>query len=150
MNHLALRALILGSPDYAANVVTNDMPKDPDYYAKDKAIADAINSNQALMLELVNRPVNRGDFLRVLNVVVGAALFSKLKASAYEPLTYIVQELEGDGLTVSTNEEYAGFIALLQANTTLTADDIINIGKVFYEKRQITPADVSIALRNYQ
>lgn len=153
MNYQTLRAELLASSRsavYAPNVVTNDMPKDPGYFAKDSALADAINSDPTLMLELVSRPIKRGDFLRALGPIVGSGLFSKIKTAAanYEPLSYIVAELEGDGLTINEESQLSGFIALLQVNTSLDAADLANINAVFHEKHMINAADISIALRN--
>lgn len=151
IDYVALKAVILAKPDCQNYIVTNDMPKDPEYYAKDMAIATKVNLDVTLLLELTTKAVKRGDFLSKLGPVVGAALFTKLKTAGnlYEPLFYIVAELEGDGVTIPNEQGFLDFIALLEANApTLTAADLDNIRKVFYDKRLITPADVSIALRN--
>ena len=151
INYSTLKSIILLDAECAPYIITNNSPKDPDYYIKDKTIADKINLNQTILLDLTTKAVKRGDFLLKLGPATGSSLFTKLKtaSSLYEPLFYIVAELEGDGLTIPNEQGFLDFINLLETNApTLTPTDLENIRKVCYDKQIITPADISIALRN--
>jgi len=44
IDYLVLKNAILANAACQPYIVTNDMPKDPDAYAKDKAIADIFNA----------------------------------------------------------------------------------------------------------
>lgn len=83
MNYIALQAEIMSGPksaECAPFVITNDMPKDPDYKAKDQAIADLLNANRTP--KIVNREIGDGAVSLALGVPAGPVFLLELETVA--------------------------------------------------------------------
>lgn len=145
---LNLKNIIFMQPECEPFIVTNDMPKQ-NAIEKDTAIANIIND-----LGLFRVPIStikRGTFLKTLGPLIGSRLYKKLKDISIEipELSYILLEMEGDGLEISDPNEISVFLSESGLNNFLSEAELSNLLSVFYEKTSVTPADVSIALRNY-
>jgi hypothetical protein len=151
MDYQALRSEILESPrssGYEQFAVASSMPKQR-AGDKDRLLADAINANPDIFNVITTRPIKRGDFIKKLGPISGSSLLTKIKTAAanYDPLLYVVMELDGDGLVISDSSMFSIFIVDIEEKTALDSIDIKQITKVFSEKKMISASDVSIALR---
>jgi hypothetical protein len=158
MNYTALKVAILANADCTPYVVTNDMPKDPDYYAKDSAIAAIFNTSSGT--RLVERYENAIGIMSALGAVTGAAILEKLdQAKAGIPaLKWAMLAMDDpQGVNLGDPETQGMLDGLVVANViTQTEADAIKAlailpSSLAYETvgQPITAADVSIALRNY-
>lgn len=157
MDYLSLRNEILSKADCAEHIVTNDMPKDPDYAAKDKAIAQIVSAGRT---KIVSKEVGDGAISLALGIPDGPVFIYRLKQLAATVLPadatieqiipvavaqQAVASMEKVGLNVGLPGVRAGidlFIGVL-----LTEDQATTIKALAEVPEIITPADVSIALR---
>ena len=80
---MTLREEILTGPkaaECAPFVITNDMPKDPDYMTKDQAIADILNQGRAP--KIVSKLLGDGDIALELGIPAGPAFLLQLETVA--------------------------------------------------------------------
>lgn len=85
---MTLRDEILTGPkaaECAPFVVTNDMPKDPGYMAKDKAVADILNQGRAQ--KIIKREVGDGLISLALGVPAGPVFLMQLEMLSNLPVT---------------------------------------------------------------
>lgn len=172
MDYLALRSSILSGPNAPAcaeHVVTNDSPKDPDYYAKDCAIAALISDGRT---RRASRVVNELDIRRLLPVLDASRLIKALRdlesATSLPPgiaglLTAAgVPEsdhwayletlqsgyawLRADGLDVGT-ERVLEMLQLIGGGLPETSAACTQLAALGLVPDPVTPADVSRALR---
>lgn len=157
MNYSALKAAILANADCASYVITNDMPKDPDYYAKDSAIADLFNAPAGT--RLVERFENAIGVMSAVGAVTGATILEKLdQAKATIPalkwaMLAMTSDLGinfGDPETQAMLNELANVNVLTAEEATLVMNLAVQPSSLAYQTvgQPITAADVSIALRN--
>lgn len=158
MNYSALKAAILANADCAQYVVTNDMPKDHDYFAKDSAIADIFNA--PVDTRLVERFENAIGIMSALGAVTGATILEKLDAAKGQipALKWAMLAMASDvGLNLGDPETQQMLDAMVVANviTQAEAESVKSLAvqpsSLAYETvgQPITAADVSIALRNF-
>ena len=158
MNYIALKAAILANADCTPYVVTNDMPKDPDYFEKDSSIA--VVFNVASGTRLVERYENAIGIMSALGAVTGAAILEKLdQAKAGIPaLKWAMLAMDdpqginlGDIETQTLLDDLATGGVITQAEADAVKALAIQPSSLAYETvgQPITAADVSIALRNY-
>jgi hypothetical protein len=158
MNYQSLRDELLSSPravDYAPYVVTNDAPKQ-NAYAKDKALADILNTPSGT--RLIERYLNAVLLMGELGATTGAAILDKLEiAAASNPVlkwTFVALNSE-KGLDFGHPETQA-YIDELATATILTAQEasaLKALGSAPSSRafdligRAVTASDISIALR---
>lgn len=158
MNYTALKAAILGNTDCTPYVVTNDMPKDLNYYAKDSAIAEIFNAPVAT--RLIERFENAIGIMSALGAVTGAGILEKLdQAKAGIPaLKWAMLAMDdpqginlGDPETQTMLDDLATANVITQAEADSVKALAVQPSSLAYETvgQPITAADVSIALRNY-
>ena len=158
MDYLALKQAILANSNCTQYVITNDMPKDPDYYAKDSAIAEIFNT--ASGTRLTDRYENAIGLMNALGAVTGSTILEKLdQAKASIPaLKWAMYGItSAEGINIGDPETQAMLDTLAAGNViTLQEAEIIKAlaiveSSLAYETvgQPITAADVSIALRNY-
>lgn len=158
MNYANLKTAILANADCTQYVVTNDMPKDPDYYAKDSAIAGIFNAPSGT--RLIERFENAIGIMSALGAVTGATILEKLdQAKASIPaLKWAMLAMASDvGVNLGDPEtqQMLDSLALAGVLSTNEAESVkalaIQPSSLAYETvgQQITTADVSIALRNF-
>lgn len=158
MIYSELKAAILANADCAPYVVTNDMPKDPDYYAKDSAIADIFNTPSGT--RLVERFENAIGIMHSLGAVTGASILEKLdQAKSQIPaLKWAMLAMNSDrGINLGDIETQQMLDALVVANVLTQAEAegvkslAVQPSSLAYQVvgQPITAADVSIALRNF-
>lgn len=158
MNYAALKAAILANADCTQYVVTNDMPKDPQYFAKDSAIADIFNA--PVGTRLVERFENAIGIMSALGAVTGAGILEKLdQAKAGIPALkwamLAMDDPQGINLGDLETQEMLDTLAENDVITVVEADAVkalaIQSSSLAYETvgQPITAADVSIALRNF-
>lgn len=158
MNYTALKAAILANADCTPYVVTNDMPKDLNYFAKDSAIADIFNAPSGT--RLIERFENAIGIMSALGAVTGATILEKLdQAKAGIPaLKWAMLAMASDtGVNLGDHETQTMLDELATANviTQTEAEAVkalaIQPSSLAYETvgQPITAADVSIALRNF-
>lgn len=158
MNYSALKAAILANADCTQYVVTNDMPKDPDYYAKDAAIAAIFNA--PVGIRLVERFENAIGILSALGAITGATILEKLdQAKAGIPaLKWAMLAMDdpqgvnlGDPETQAMLDDLATANVITQAEADAVKALAVQPSSLAYETvgQPITAADVSIALRNF-
>ena len=160
MDYLALREEILSGPKAAhcaAHVVTNDMPKDPDYRAKDQAIADLISAGRT---KIAPRLVGTGEVELTLGIPAGPVFIYGLEVAGATP--------PGEGATTDQIAAFATARSALRAlnagafqigseavragidlfvGTLLTVEQAATIKAMAETPDPITAADVSRALR---
>jgi hypothetical protein len=158
MNYANLKTAILANPDCAQYVVTNDMPKDPDYYVKDSAIADIFNTPAGT--RLIERFENAIGIMSALGAVTGAGILEKLdQAKAGVPALkwamLAMDDPQGINLGDPETQTMLDDLAIGGVITQTEADAVkalaIQPSSLAYETvgQPITAADVSIALRDY-
>lgn len=158
MNYAALKAAILANADCTQYVVTNYMPKDPDYYAKDSAIAAIFNAPSGT--RLVERFENAIGILSALGAITGATILEKLDQakSGIPALKWAMLAMASDvGINLGDIETQQMLDAMVVANviTEAEAESVkalaVQPSSLAYETvgQPITAADVSIALRNF-
>lgn len=153
-----LQQEILASSECAPHVVTNDMPKDPDYRDKDQAIADILNAGRAP--KIVSREVGDGAISLALGVPSGPVFLMQLEILANTPVTAetaqadLVQiaiarqawrSLNRAGFDVGDATVRAGLD--LFAGTLITEEQVAEIKALAEVPDVVTAADVSRALR---
>lgn len=79
MDYAALYAEILSREDCGPYVVTNDMPKDPDYAAKDRAIAELLSAGRT---RIASRLVGDGAVSLALGIPAGPLFLYQLELAA--------------------------------------------------------------------
>lgn len=79
MDYAALRAEILSRPDCVPYAVTPNMPKDPDYAAKDRAIAQLISAGRT---RIASRLVGDGEVSLALDIPAGPLFLYQLELAA--------------------------------------------------------------------
>ena len=158
MNYSALKTAILANADCTQYVVTNDMPKDPDYFEKDCSIAAIFNLPTGT--RLVERFENAIGIMSALGAVTGATILEKLdqaKASipALKWAMLAMDDPQGVNLGDPETQDMLDGLATANVITQAEADAIkalaIQPSSLAYETvgQPITAADVSIALRNF-
>ena len=161
MDYSALQEEILTGPKAAACaafVVTHEMPKDPDYKAKDQAIADLLNVGRPP--KIVRREVGDGAISLALGIPAGPVFLLQLEMlanteitaqTAPEQLAAVAvarqawRSLNRAGFDVGSPEVRAGLD--LFVGTLLTAEQATTIKALAEAPEVITAADVSRALR---
>ena len=157
----ALRDEILTGPkaaDCAPYVVTNDMPKDLDYMAKDQSIADILNQGRAP--KIIKREVGDGLISLALGVPAGPVflmqleMLSNLPVTQETPLEQLAQiavarqawrSLIKGGFDVGDMTVRAGLDMFV--GSLLTAEQASAIKALAETPDIVTAADVSRALR---
>ena len=161
MNYTALRDEILSGPkagDCAALVITNDSQKDPDYKAKDQAIADLLNAGRPP--KIVSKEVGDGAISLALGIPGGPVFLLQLEMlantavtpeSAPEQVAAVAvarqawRSLNRAGFDVGAPGVRAGLD--LFVGTLLTAEQATAIKALAEVPDVVTAADVSRALR---
>ena len=156
-----LRDEILTGPkaaECAPYVVTNDMPKDPDYRTKDQAIADLLNDGRAP--KIAKREVGDGVISIALGVPAGPVflmqleMLSNMAVTEQTPQEQLAQiavarqawrSLNRSGFDVGDATVRAGLDMFV--GSLLTAEDCVAIKALAEVPDIVTAADVSRALR---
>lgn len=157
----ALRDEILTGPkaaDCAPYVVTNDMPKDLDYMAKDQSIADILNQGRAP--KIIKCEVGDGLISLALGVPAGPVFLMQLEMLSNMPVTQDTpleqlaqiavarqawRSLIKGGFDVGDMTVRAGLDMFV--GSLLTAEQASAIKALAETPDVVTAADVSIALR---
>lgn len=158
MDYIQLKQAILGKGDCQPYIITNDMPKDREYYAKDSAIAEIFNTPQNT--RYIERFENFVGLMAALGVVTYDSIMSKLKIAAQSSslMEEFVLALRTErGVNFGDPETHNALNNLVTQGlfTQAEADLLINLSaqpsSLAYQTvgQSITAADVSIALRNY-
>ena len=158
---MTLRDEILSGPksaECAPYVVTNDMPKDPDYMAKDQVIADILNAGRAP--KIIKREVGDGLISLALGVPAGPVFLMQLEMLSNMPVTQETpleqmaqiavarqawRSLIKGGFDVGDMTVRAGLDMFV--GSLLTAEQASAIKELAETPDVVTAADVSIALR---
>lgn len=158
---MTLREEILTGPkaaDCAPYVVTNDMPKDLDYMAKDQSIADILNQGRAP--KIIKREVGDGLISLALGVPAGPVFLMQLEMLSNMPVTQDTpleqmaqiavarqawRSLIKGGFDVGDMTVRAGLDMFV--GSLLTAEQASAIKELAESPDIVTAADVSIALR---
>lgn len=158
---MTLRDEILTGPkaaDCAPYVVTNDMPKDLDYMAKDQSIADILNQGRAP--KIIKREVGDGLISLALGVPAGPVFLMQLEMLSNMPVTQDTpleqmaqiavarqawRSLIKGGFDVGDMTVRAGLDMFV--GSLLTAEQASAIKALAETPDIVTAADVSIALR---
>lgn len=158
---MTLRDEILTGPkaaDCAPYVVTNDMPKDLDYMAKDQSIADILNQGRAP--KIIKREVGDGLISLALGVPAGPVFLMQLEMLSNMPVTQDTpleqmaqiavarqawRSLIKGGFDVGDMTVRAGLDMFV--GSLLTAEQASAIKELAESPDIVTAADVSIALR---
>lgn len=158
---MTVRDEILTGPkaaECAPFVVTNEMPKDPDYMTKDQAIADILNQGRAP--KIVKREVGDGLISLALGVPDGPVflmqleMLSNLPVTQETPLEQLAQiavarqawrSLIKGGFDVGDMTVRAGLDMFV--GSLLTAEQASAIKALAESPDIVTAADVSRALR---
>ena len=161
MDYNAMRAEILNGPkaaDCAAFAVTNEAPKDPDYKAKDQAVADLLNVDRAP--KIVSKEVGDGAISLALGIPAGPVFLLQLEMlaateitpqSAPEQVAAVAvarqawRSLNRAGFDVGSPSVRAGLDMFV--GTLLTAEQAATIKALAEVPDVVTSADVSRALR---
>ena len=158
MDYRALQAEILANGYCAPFIVTNDMPKDPEYASKDAAIAELISAARPKVV--TPRPSGSGEVSLALGVPAGPLFMFKLKrlAQRYMPdestdeqiapvaiAQQVVESLDRGTLDLGNADVRAGmeiFNGLL-----LTSEQISTLKALAETQGTVSANDVSRALR---
>ena len=158
MDYRALQTEILGSAECAPFVVTNEMPKDPEYAAKDAAIAELISAARPKVV--TPHMSGSGEVSLALGVPAGQLFMFKLKRLAETVLPdeatdeqiapvaiaqQVVDSLINSTLDLGNAEVRAGmelFNGLL-----LTTEQITTLKALAETQSTVSASDVSRALR---
>ena len=158
---MTLRDEILTGPkaaECAPHVVTNDMPKDADYMAKDQAIADILNAGRPPKIR--QREVGDGLISLALGVPAGPVFLMQLEMLANMPVTAETpveqlaqiavarqawRSLNRSGFDVGDATARAGLDMFV--GSLLTADQAAAVKALAETPDVVTAADVSVALR---
>jgi len=157
MDYTSLKLAILANQDCQPYIVTNDMPKDLDYFSKDRAISDIFNAPSGT--RLVERFESAIGIMSALGAVTGATILEKLdqaKGSIPALKWAMLAMVDPQGINLGDPETQAMLDDLATANviTQAEADAVkalaIQSSSLAYETvgQPISAADVSIALRN--
>lgn len=157
MDYLALRNEILSNADCAKHTVTNDMPKDPDYAVKDKAIAEIVSVGRT---KIISKEVGDGAISLALGVPDGPVFLYVLRKLAETELApeasfaqvvnvavanQAIRALDKASFDVGNPVVRAGIDSFV--GPLLTAEQAAAIKAIAEVPEIVTPADVSIALR---
>ena len=139
----------MGRGDLAALVVTNDMPKDPNGYVKDKQIADALNLNATVIKSIF---VNEASFIDQIGVSTADTILNKLDAMSLvnSGLKRAMKWFYVDRGLDFGDSQFREVIDSLTDDldpTKLTNDQATLIKSLAEFPRDVTPEQVSIALR---
>lgn len=156
MDYVALKAAILANADCAPYAITNDVPKDPDYYAKDSAIADIFNA--PFGTRLFERFENAIGLMSALGALTGATILEKLdtaksQISVLKWAMFAIQSDQGINIGDPETQNMLNAMVSLGVLTQVEADAVkalaIMPSSLAYQVvgQPITAADVSIALR---
>ena len=158
MDYTQLKTAILANTDCQPYIITNDMPKDRDYYSKDSAIADIFNTPQGT--RYVERFENFVGLMSALGISTYDSIMSKLKVATQS--SSLIEEFllairTEQGVNFGDLELHTAMNNLVSQGifTQADADILINLAaqpsSLAYQTvgQPITAADVSIALRNY-
>ena len=158
---MTVRDEILTGPkaaECAPFVVTNEMPKDPDYMTKDQAIADILNQGRAP--KIIKREVGDGLISLALGVPAGPVFLMQLEMLSNMPVTQETpleqmaqiavarqawRSLIKGGFDVGDMTVRAGLDMFV--GSLLTAEQASAIKALAESPDIVTAADVSIALR---
>ena len=158
---MTLRDEILSGPkaaECAPHVVTNDMPKDPDYMTKDQAIADLLNAGHAP--KIIKLEVGDGLISLALGVPAGPVFLMQLEMLANQAVTLETpaeqmaqiavarqawRSLNRAGFDVGDATVRAGLDMFV--GSLLTADQATAIKALAETPDVVTAAEVSRALR---
>ena len=158
---MTVRDEILTGPkaaECAPFVVTNEMPKDPDYMTKDQAIADILNQGRAP--KIIKREVGDGLISLALGVPAGPVFLMQLEMLSNMPVTQDTpleqmaqiavarqawRSLIKGGFDVGDMTVRAGLDMFV--GSLLTAEQASAIKALAESPDVVTAADVSIALR---
>lgn len=158
---MTVRDEILTGPkaaECAPFVVTNEMPKDPDYMTKDQAIADILNQGRAP--KIVKREVGDGLISLALGVPDGPVFLMQLEMLSNMPVTQETpleqmaqiavarqawRSLIKGGFDVGDMTVRAGLDMFV--GSLLTAEQASAIKALAESPDIVTAADVSRALR---
>ena len=158
MDYTQLKQAILGNGDCQPYIITNDMPKDRDYYIKDSAIADIFNAPQGT--RYIERFENFVGLMAALGIGTYNSIMSKLKVAAQSSSLmeeFLLAIRTDQGVNFGDPEVHTAMTNLVSQGvfTQADADALINLAaqpsSLAYETvgQPITAIDVSIALRNY-
>lgn len=157
MDYATLRSRIQVEPACAPHIVTNDMPKDPDYLAKDQAIADILNAPAGT--RIAEHWVTAIGLMHELGAITAATILEKLEAaSATQPVLKWVMTALNSTKGINVGEQETFTMLDMFSGTILTADEVAQIkapaqqvSSIAWDTvgRPVTAADVSIALRNF-
>ena len=146
------------SAECAPFVITNDMPKDPDYRTKDQAIADILNAGREP--KIVRMEIGDGSVSLALGVPAGPVFLLQLEtvaatlvtpATTAEELAQIAvarqawRSLNKGALDVGNASVRAGLDMFV--GSLLTAEDCAAIKALAEVPDVVTATDVSRALR---
>lgn len=158
MDYQALRTHILGNHECTAFVITAQMPYDAEYYIKDQIIADILNRPAGT--RLVERYENAIGLMSAIGTGTAAAILEKLDTAkatipALKWAMYAIESSEGINIGDSETQALLDTLATNNILTELERDLIKNLAikpssiAIDIFGREISAADVSIALRNY-
>lgn len=161
MDYRALQNEILNGPKAAEClpfVVINDMPKDPDYRAKDQAIADLINAER--LPKIVSKEIGDGALSLALGTPNGPVFMYRLKQVATQVLPtdatieqiapvaiaqQAVESLAKGSFDVGNAGVRAGIDMMI--GLLLTAEQATAIKAIAEAPDLVTASDVSRAMR---
>jgi hypothetical protein len=155
----ALKDLILATPECLPYIISPTAPYDPDYLAKDNAIADILNRPQGTRLVHVN--VTATILMSRVGALVGATILEKLvAASASVPaVKWAMKSLEAEPGVDFGDTQTQLMIDQLQAGGVLTLEEAIAMKAIGQEPSSpaieaigmpVIGADVSLATRRGQ
>ena len=158
MDYIQLKQAILANSDCTQYVITNDMPKDRNYYIKDSAIADIFNA--PVGVRYVERFENFVGLMAALGIGTYDSVMSKLRLAAQSSdlmSDFLLAIRTDQGINFGDTQTHAALNNLVSQSlfTQEEADLLINLSaqpsSLAYRTvgQPITAADVSIALRNY-
>src|SRR5574337_1735697 len=161
MDYAALRAAILTGPlatDCAPYVITPDLPKDPDFVAKDQAIADLLNAGTQTAVrpvrvdEVFDVLFTSGDWVGIETARLGGnqtAVLCQAVLSSAKNLGPGLVDLEAPATIALLDQLQQAALISQAGREALTARASSSVkSSVKTYGREITGADVSIALRN--
>ncbi|MCK9622606.1 MAG: hypothetical protein M0R47_18980 [Methylobacter sp.] len=157
IDYPVLKQAILNNVDCQPYIILNSDPKDPNYLAKDTAIANIFNTPQGT--RLIERFENFIGLMGALGIPTYNSIMRALEVVASDPLMndFILAIRSSKGINFGDPQTHTTLDGMVQTNvfTQPQADALKNLSIVpsslAYDtvSQPITPADVSIALRNY-
>jgi hypothetical protein len=158
MDYLKLKLAIQTTPECFPYIITNTMPIDPEYYYKDQMIANIFNATSGT--QLVDRYENATGLMSALGTSTAATILEKLEqAKATIPVLKwaMYSIVSSEGINIGDPETQAMIDELVAGDvlTNIEGEAIKNLAirpsSLAHQTvgQPITPADVSIALRNF-